>query len=84
MISTERDKLSDELQEIESQSLEDVQVELDKEMLYRQFGRDKVLYEIGKKITEAYKPGYQDAVELYCLVDDDDDLTPTPPVGDQL
>ena len=43
--------------------------------------REQVLYEIGKKIAEAYKQGYQDAVELYCLVDDDD-LAPTPPAGD--
>ena len=33
---------------------------------------EEVLKEIGKKIMEAYNQGYQDAVELYCLVDDDD------------
>ena len=34
--------------------------------------KEEVLKEIEKKIMEAYNQGYQDAVELYCLVDDDD------------
>ena len=42
----DRDTVLDELQEIESQSLEDVQVELDKERLYRQFGRDEMIGEL--------------------------------------
>ena len=41
--TTERGKVLGELEEIDSQSLDDVQVELDQERLYRQFGQDKVL-----------------------------------------
>lgn len=50
----ERDTVLGELEEIDSQSLEDVQVELDQERKYRQYGKDALLDELEKNVDDLH------------------------------